>query len=239
MNITEQIREVAENEIPQWPEPISFIVGENPLEYSVSPKMWNTEFMLRKSKGIFIPIDIPVERADDLTKLLDVAFVAGAKQFRVLTITNPYKVAALEHFQRLAKEFPSRVDISPDAERIGATNQILVGPDSVFHVINSDGKGMMNAVSTYLAEMKAGEIKDKRIGIIGAGGAARGIVYEAAKCVSEGRGDAMIFNRTVSKAVDLANEMVQFFPGVMITARSLDDLIQLARGRDVLDFVYH
>lgn len=215
-------------------EPLSFIVGEHPSEYSVSPLMWNAEFKLREAKGVFIPVDIPQERHSDLTALLDIAFSAGAEHFRVLTVTNPYKIQALEYFRAQALKHPSRVVISEDAKRIGATNQILVGPDSVFHVINSDGQGMVNAISTHLAEMKAGELKHKHIGVIGAGGAARGIVYELAKRVVQGRGSISLFNRTESKAASLALELLEFFPGLIITAHPLDALPLLAREEDLL-----
>lgn len=216
-------------------EPLSFIVGEHPSEYSVSPLMWNAEFKLREAKGVFIPVDIPQERHSDLTALLDIAFSAGAEHFRVLTITNPYKIQALEYFRAQALKHPSRVVISEDAKRIGATNQVLVGPDSVFHVINSDGAGMANAISTHLAGKKRkGELKDKHIGVIGAGGAGRGIAYELAKRVVLGRGSLAVFNRTVPKAVDLARELTQFFPDMLVTVYPLTDLPQLAPEMDVL-----
>jgi shikimate dehydrogenase len=215
-------------------EPLSFIVGEHPSAYSVSPLMWNAEFKLRSVKGTFIPIDIPPAKTDYLAALFDVAFAAGAKHFRVLTITNPYKIKALEYFRDKAGEFPARVKISPDAAEIGATNQILVGPDDVFHVINSDGQGMVNAIEARLTQLSRGELRDKSVGVIGAGGAARGILYELAKRVSKGRGSIALFNRTVSKAVELAHELQRLFPGVNITAHPLESLARLAKEQGVL-----
>lgn len=255
MKISDQISRLAENDIlhlresifalgPEYRptldverinhEPLSFIVGEHPSEYSVSPLMWNAEYKLRSAPGIFLPIDILSEKAGGLEELLDVAFAAGAKNFRVLTITNPYKIRALEYFRIQAKRFPGRVVISPDAERIGATNQILVGPDSVFHVINSDGQGMLNAIETYLADMGVGNLEDKKIGVIGAGGAARGIVYGLVKRTSKGRGRVTLFNRTVGKAIELACEFTEFFPTAKIAVHPLDDLARVAVGLDVL-----
>jgi len=255
-NITERIKRLAENDIlhlqdsifalgPEYQptvnedrlenEPLSFIVGEHPSVYSVSPLMWNAEYNLRKAKGIFIPIDIPLQKKNDLFALLDVAFDSGAEHFRVLTITNPYKMDALEYFRNKIRKFPERVSISSDAERIGATNQILVGPDSVFHVINSDGQGMANAIETYLlTDLKRRELRNRSIGIIGAGGAARGIAYELAKRVNKGHGSIALFNRTESKAIELAGEINQFFHKVQITAHSLDELPKLARILDIL-----
>lgn len=215
-------------------EPLSFIVGEHPSAYSVSPLMWNAEYKLRSAGDTFLPIDIQSEKVGGLEALLDVAFTVGAKHFRVLTITNPYKIRALEYFRNQAKKFPKRVAISTDAERIGATNQILVGPDNVFHVINSDGQGMLSAIETYLAEMGLEDVKDMKIGVIGAGGAALGIAYELVKRTSAGRGKVTLFNRTVGKAIDLARRLTEFFPTARVDAHPLDDLARVAVDQDVL-----
>lgn len=234
MNILDQINRIAENDIPNVSGPFSVIIGEHPSAYAVSPRMWNQEFGLRGAEGVFFPIDIPVERQDDLTAVLDVIFTTGAEHFRVVTITNPYKIAALDYFRAHARKSPERVIISADAERIGATNQILIGSDNVFNVINSDGQGMVNAIATYFADMEGKNLKDRKIGVIGAGGAARGIVYELVKLTSAGRGSVLLFNRTVEKADALAREFKQFFPDAKITARPLSDLSKLAMGQDIL-----
>ncbi|HVB20077.1 MAG TPA: hypothetical protein VNF51_02205 [Candidatus Paceibacterota bacterium] len=234
MNILDQLNRIAENNIPDLSGPFSVIIGEHPSAYAVSPRMWNKEIELRGVEGHFFPIDIPFERKDDLTVLLNVAFAAGPEYFRVLTITNPYKIHALEYFRAQAKKFPGRVVISADAERIGATNQILIGPDSIFNVINSDGQGMVNAIQTYFVEMGGKNLADKRIGIIGAGGAARGIIYELMKLTGTGKGSIALFNRTVEKAEALILEFKRFFSGAKITVHPLADLPRLATGHDVL-----
>ncbi|MFZ3043522.1 MAG: hypothetical protein WA058_00190 [Minisyncoccia bacterium] len=215
-------------------EPLSLIIGEHPSEYSVSPLMWNAELKFRGAKGVFIPIDIPAARARDVRTLLDIAFAAGAEHFRVLTITNPYKIQALDYFREQALKFRGRVNISEDADLIGATNQILVDRDNVFHVINSDGQGMANAIGTYLAEQGMGEVKNKRIGIIGAGGASRGIMYELAKRMNRGSGSIALFNRTEAKAIDLVRDLSQFFRMVLMTAHPLSELADVVGDLEVL-----
>jgi|GEM_PF-4850172 shikimate 5-dehydrogenase len=254
MNILQKIRPLIENDVLQLQEsifalgpeyqpqvnaeglnyePLSVIIGEHPSAYAVSPLMWNAEFKLRSAKGLFLPIDISLVKAENLEKLLDVAFTFGAKNFRVLTITNPYKIRALEYFQDKAKKFSNRVVISADAERIGATNQILIGPNNVFHVINSDGQGMARAIDTYLNSMGLSDLKDKNVGVIGAGGAALGIIDELVKQTA-GRGSVTIFNRTVEKAVEAARKNRALFPDAKVFAHPLDDLALIAPDQDVL-----
>lgn len=204
--------------------PLSFIVGEHPSEYSVSPLMWNIESRLLQSRGLFLPIDIPHDREHDLIGLLDLAFEMGKEHFRVLTITNPYKVAALAYFREKARTNLGRIEIEADALAIGATNQVLIGPDNVFHVINSDGRGMANAIQNHLMSAGKSGLKDQTVALIGAGGAARGIAYELVRKASYGRGRVTIFNRTVEKANALVKELNVFFPGVALAGRGLDAL---------------
>lgn len=216
-------------------EPVSFIIGEHPSEYSVSPLMWNAEYRLRGEEGLFLPADIPVANKGNLESLLTKAFQVGEKMFRVLTITNPYKVDALHFYQHLFESEPDRVEISEDAKKIGATNQILVGPDDVFHVINSDGRGMVRSIESFLQSASRGELPGKRVGLIGAGGAGRGIAYEIAKRLSGTEGGTLaIFNRTKEKALALAREFGQYFPDVAMGGHGLDELSNLIKNQEVI-----
>jgi shikimate 5-dehydrogenase len=212
-------------------EPISMIIGQHPSEYALSPELWNAEFFLSEQPEIFLPADVPVEKQENLFKLLDYALEVGNEHFRVLTITNPHKVEAFEHMKKWQMISPEKIVITEDANKIGATNQILIDSDNVFHVINSDGQGMANAVENFLGATLAG----KKVGVLGSGGAGRGIIYEIAKRVSaQAGGSVTVFNRTVEKAVDLVEEFRQYFPEVEIEAKSLADLTTLAKLQDVL-----
>lgn len=215
-----------------WDHSLSFIIGENPSHYSASVLMWNAEFKLRGEESLFLPADISPAKKENVSRLLSRAFDAGNALFRILTITNPYKVDALNHFKELKAAYPRRVEVDIDAERIGATNQILVGPDNVFHVINSDGKGMVQSIERHLTEAKMGQLAGKRVLLIGAGGAARGIAYEVAKGLGE-QGVFSIANRTAEKAVKLAEELRSFFPSCAISGYPLEELLRLAGEHEV------
>ncbi|MEI8361442.1 MAG: hypothetical protein WCG01_04905 [bacterium] len=213
---------------------LSFIVGEHPSEYALSPQMWNAEFHLRHSLDIFLPFDIAANDTDKLYALFDLLVKYGGKHFRVLTVTNPHKVVALEYFKKLQISHPDKIDISQDALEIGATNQILVGPDNVLHVINSDGRGMANAIENLLVSNAKG-LAGKKVGIIGAGGAARGIIYEISKRVSQVPGGCVtVFNRTPEKVIELVNEFTAYFPGLKLEAKKLADLPELSLVQDVI-----
>ncbi len=83
--------------------------------------------------------------------------------------------------------------IDPEAQKIGAVNTLLFEKGKIFGC-NTDGIGALNALEKTLA------VKDKRIVILGAGGAAKAIAFEAHK-----RGALLtIVNRDAGKARRLA-----------------------------------
>lgn len=214
---------------------ISLIIGEHPSDYALSPVLWNSEYFLCHRQEFFLPADIKEENKENLFRLLDFVLEATSRHFRVLTVTNPHKIEALNYLSELANRYPEKVIISEDARRIGATNQILIGPDDVFHVINSDGRGMANAIESFMSARKESGLAGKNVGVIGAGGAARGIIYELARRIGGSPGGSLtIFNRTLEKAVVLSREFASYFPDLEIRVEPLDQLSASARGQDLL-----
>lgn len=201
--------------------PLSMIIGEHPSDYSVSPLMWNAENYLAEKPGFFLPFDIPSSRREDFISLLDYVFAAGKSRFRVLAVTNPYKVDAYLYFQSLQAAHPERIVISGDAAKIGAVNMILIDPDNVFHLFNSDGRGMARAVENYMG----GSLAGKKVVILGAGGAARAILHEIAGRVSAAPGGSVVlFNRTLGKARELVEGFASDFPDLPLRAERMENL---------------
>jgi len=201
--------------------PLSMIIGEHPSDYSVSPLMWNAENYLAEKPGLFLPFDIPSSRREDFIGLLDYVFAAGKSRFRVLAVTNPYKVDAYRHFQALQAAQPERIIISGDAAKIGAVNMILIDPDNVFHLFNSDGRGMARAVENYIG----GSLAGKKVVILGAGGAARAILHEICGRVSAAPGGSVVlFNRTFGKARELVEGFASDFPDLPLRAERMENL---------------
>ena len=105
---------------------------------------------------------------------------------RGLNVTVPHKEAAFE----LADE------IGPEAERAGAVNTLSFAPDGRVRGDNTDGIGFCHDV-----ERNHGlDLREKRMLLLGAGGAARGVL---AALSGAGLDEIVVANRTVRKAVDL------------------------------------
>ena len=105
---------------------------------------------------------------------------------RGLNVTVPHKEAAFD----LADE------IGPEAERAGAVNTLSFGDDRRIRGDNTDGIGFRRDI-----ERNHGlELRGKRLLLLGAGGAARGVL---AALSGAGLGELVVANRTVQRATDL------------------------------------
>lgn len=130
-------------------------------------------------------------------KLYDVEpekFRAAALEFftsggRGLNITVPHKRAAAELVNRMTGR----------AERAGAVNTIMLDAGNELLGDNTDGAGLIADLVTNLGF----EIASRRVLILGAGGATRGIV---APLLQSGAASIVIANRTPSRAIELASE---------------------------------
>lgn len=111
-----------------------------------------------------------------------------AKQigFKGLSVTMPLKETI----------FPYVDVIDPDAQKIGAINTLAFRGERVFGY-NTDGRGALRAIE----EKKA--VKGCRVVLVGAGGAAKAIAYEAIKR----GGDVIILNRSIERADRLAQQL--------------------------------
>lgn len=106
--------------------------------------------------------------------------------FRGLNVTIPHKENALVYAQAA----------SPATKKAGAANMLTFGPDGPY-ADNSDIEGFAKA----LAEVsRPGEIPARAV-VLGAGGAARGIILALKE---RGIGEIIIANRTAEKAERLA-----------------------------------
>jgi len=104
-----------------------------------------------------------------------------------INLTIPHKVAVLAHLDETA----------PDAALMGAVNTVRREGDRLIGE-NTDGKGFLRSLRED-AQMNP---QDKRVVILGAGGAARAIAVELALA---GAAQITLVNRTVSRGHDLAN----------------------------------
>ncbi|WP_238404345.1 shikimate dehydrogenase [Paenibacillus paridis] len=159
---------------------ILFGVIGDPIRHSKSPIMMNRAFRETGINGVYTAYHITSERIQD--------FAAGVRAMgiRGINVTIPHKLDIMSVLD----------EIDSGAQAIGAVNTI-VNEDGRLIGYNTDGIGYVRS----LKEEAESELAGKRIVVIGAGGAARGIVYALA---SEKPAHIAIANRSVDRAKAIA-----------------------------------
>ena len=161
------------------------VIG-NPIAHSKSPFI-HAEFAKQTSQQ--------VSYTAELVEIGEVAnFVDNFAQHngKGLNVTVPFKLDA----------FQLATQLSDRAQRAGAVNTLLINDKEIF-ADTTDGIGLLND----LVKNHQHSIKDKRILIVGAGGAVRGVLEPL---LLESPESLVIVNRTISKAEDLANDFSSF-----------------------------
>ncbi|CAM2149596.1 Shikimate dehydrogenase (NADP(+)) [Pararobbsia alpina] len=158
-----------------------YVVIGNPIAHSKSPWI-HARFAAQTGEAVAY---------DRLLAPVD-AFVSTVRAFieqggRGLNVTVPFKLEAHAFADRL----------SPRAAAAGAVNTLKVEADGSVSGDNTDGVGLVRDIEQNLGVTLAG----KRVLLLGAGGAARGVVLPL---VDAGVLEVAIVNRTASKAIELA-----------------------------------
>ncbi|MFE5319988.1 shikimate dehydrogenase [Paenibacillus sp. NPDC056579] len=165
---------------------IMYGVFGDPIRHSKSPIMLNRAFEETGINAAYAAFHILPDQLKDA--------VAGirALQFRGVNVTIPHKVEVMDYMD----------EIDESARVIGAVNTI-VNDNGRLTGYNTDGIGYVRS----LKEETGIDLKGKKVLMLGAGGAARGVGYALAK---EGASHIYISNRTVEKADELAETLSGF-----------------------------
>lgn len=169
--------------------PVRFGVFGDPVAHSLSPQMQNAALKAGKIAMQYARFQIsPAELQSALDLIRELNFVG-------VNLTTPHKIAA----SKLMDE------IDDNVRRIGAINTVKID-DAKLRGYNTDGKGFARAVRQEFAV----DLRDLRVMILGAGGAARAI---ALQCARENCERLVIANRTFATAQKLAEELREYFAG--------------------------
>lgn len=158
-----------------------YCVFGNPVAHSKSPHI-HAEFA--RLTGQDMQYEARLAESDGFATSLADFFAAGG---RGCNITVPFK----EEAWRLADIHSRR------AEKAGAVNTLMKGKDGRLYGDNTDGVGLVRDLIVNAAYA----LKGKRVLVLGAGGAVRGIL---APLLAEHPAGVVVTNRTIEKAEQLA-----------------------------------
>ncbi len=159
------------------------VIG-NPIEHSKSPQIHQ---MFAQQAGDEIMYEALLSPVDEFKETVE-AFRQGGGMG--LNVTVPFKQEAFE----LADE------LSDYAQKAGAVNTLVFREDGTIYGTNTDGIGIVRD----LVENHQSLITDKRVLVLGAGGAVRGVLQPL---LQQQPKELFIANRTPERATELASDM--------------------------------
>ncbi|MFW9945716.1 MAG: shikimate dehydrogenase [Candidatus Odinarchaeota archaeon] len=173
------------------------VIG-HPIEHSMSPIMHNAAIQDLGLDYLYIAFDIPPNKLKEAIKGLKTLNIRG------INVTLPYKEKVMK--------FIDKVDQT--AQKIGAINTIK-NEDGLLIGRNTDAEGANKAL------FDAGcEITGKNVVLIGAGGAAKAILYSLASNTNK----ITIINRSEDRAKKLVNELKNKMD-INIESKKYDEII--------------
>ncbi len=180
-----------------------------PIAHSLSPALHNAGFAALNFPGVYVPLPV-APGYESFAAAVDALRQWPQMNLGGLSITIPHK----ENAYRYLQERDGTMD--PTASQTRALNTLLFRAEGSLSGLNSDGVGALGALAEALSIVPAG-LSQYRVAVLGAGGAARGIVAALAACGAS----IVIYNRTLARAAELARA----FTGAAgkITAAPLQD----------------
>lgn len=165
-----------------------YVVFGNPIAHSKSPLIHR---LFAEQTGQALDYQTALAPVDDFTAFARQFFVSGLGA----NVTVPFK----EEAYRLADQLTER------GRRAGAVNTLAMQADGSLLGDNTDGAGLVRDVKVNHGVT----LKDKRVLLLGAGGAVRGALEPL---LAEEPYVLVIANRTVEKAERLAQEFADIGP---------------------------
>jgi len=154
------------------------LIGD-PISHSKSPIMHNTMLDKLGLNYRYLAFNVSANRLEQALDGIRALNIKG------INVTIPHKVNVMKYLD----------DISEEAIKIGAVNTI-VNQGGKLIGYNTDGEGYVRS----LVEETGVSLKDKRIMLLGAGGAAKAIGYTLSML---NLGSIVIINRNLEKAAEL------------------------------------
>ena len=150
----------------------------NPLKASSSPQFFNTIFELEGTNAVYVPFP-----ADSIVDFME---IANHLSLEGVSVTIPYKESVIPFLNSMTDE----------VRKIGACNTLILTPQG-WKGANTDARGFSGSLLAFLSREN---FKRQRVTVIGAGGAARAVIYELHRLGAK----VLILNRTAGKAASLA-----------------------------------
>ncbi|MBI5327899.1 MAG: shikimate dehydrogenase [Deltaproteobacteria bacterium] len=170
-----------------------------PVNHTISPPMHNAVIKMLGLDIVYLPFEVKPSNLQHAVNGIRGLGILG------INITIPHKETVVKFLDKISEE----------VKLIGAVNTI-VNKDGCLIGHNTDGYGYI----TSLKEELNFSAKGKKIVILGAGGAARGILTALAVKKPEA---IIVANRTIARAVSVVKIFKEKFPNIKFEAVYIDE----------------
>lgn len=168
----------------------------SPVGHSGSPAMYNYSFDRLGINAAYLAYEVPLEKTGEAVAALKLLGCGG------FNVTMPCKTEVTKYLDRL----------SPACELIGASNCVVVEADGTLTGHNTDGLGFVANLRVHGVD-----VKDKRMVILGAGGAGTAVTMQSAV---DGASEIHIFNR----------KGYTFYPNAELTVKKITERIPACKA---------
>jgi shikimate dehydrogenase len=157
----------------------------SPVAHSISPVMHNAAFIENGMDAVYIPFEVK-DAGSFLRRMVHPRSSEMSWKLRGLSVTAPHKLAVMQQLDW----------IEPSAREMGAVNTITVSGEEL-RGYNTDAAAFLSPL-----EKSFGALIDRRVAVIGAGGAARSVLWGLHKAGAI----ATVFARDAEKSAPLCEE---------------------------------
>jgi 3-dehydroquinate dehydratase / shikimate dehydrogenase len=185
--------------------PVFGIIG-NPVLHSASPEYHNRHFREKNLDAVYIPFQV-----DDLDAFFD---IAARLDIRGLSVTVPHKEAVIPHLH----------ETDESVVPVGACNTVLI-TDGRRRGLNTDVPGFLLPLERAIGASGPEAFDGMRATVIGAGGAARSVVFALLRLGVR----LCIVNRTPERAERMGAEIADAVGG--------EQPVVAALGPDAASFI--
>ena len=162
---------------------VGIVAGDT--SYTLSPIMHNAGFKEAGLNFVFVPLQV-----NDLDAFMKRMVTRSTCEvdlnFAGFSVTNPHKQAIIEHLY----------DVDETARAIGAVNTVKIDGDRLTGY-NTDAPGFIKPLIE-----RFGDLRDSRVAVVGAGGAARAVVHS----LKQEGANVTVLARDAAKASRFAQE---------------------------------
>jgi 3-dehydroquinate dehydratase/shikimate dehydrogenase len=163
---------------------VTGLVG-SPVGHSLSPHMHNAAFEALGLDAVYLPFEV-ADVSEFVRRMADPRTRELGWNLRGLSVTAPHKQSIIRHLERVA----------PNAARMGAVNTVVADAGRGLEGFNTDADASVVPLGGIV------ELCGARVAVIGAGGAARALLW----ALAERGAHATVYARDTGRGRALAEE---------------------------------